>query len=158
MVSGRRIDSMKRTIFLALCISALAPVVACNIPPPSERRTRARPSATKTSATKATPPAPLPIDASAFYACRDFARMYTDIKAGIVTEAEMRERVKEIHQTARLAKPKDAPGLRESTEALLAAMTSGTTNEGLAAITAIANVCDTCVWQREQQKQQQSRR
>lgn len=60
-------------------------------------------------------------DASAWVACRDFAALTHDIRAGIVTPAEIRPRLQAIDSNAQLA---EDPEVRESARGMLREVTA----------------------------------
>lgn len=67
-------------------------------------------------------PAASGLDASAQLACRDFAGVARDANAGIITDAELREELKDINDRAQYS---DSPGVASAAQSMLAAMTSG---------------------------------
>lgn len=81
------------------------------------------------------------IDASATIACRDFRKAIVDVKNGILTDEEFRERIQKVYNNARLADEKIAPDVSDSSLKLLQAITSGTTKETTEATTSLEKAC-----------------
>jgi hypothetical protein len=80
-------------------------------------------------------------DASAVIACRDFRDAMRDLNAGILTGAELRLRVQAVYENARLADATVAPGVSDGARVLLAAITSGNTEQASAARDALLKAC-----------------
>jgi hypothetical protein len=97
-------------------------------------------------------------DASAHFACRDYSRLAKDLQGGLVNEPEMRTRVQQILENARLADAQKAPKVADSAQALLAAVTTGTTQEAVAAMKALTDACDVAVWQPEKAWEERRKR
>lgn len=80
-------------------------------------------------------------DASAVLACRDFRRTVADLDAGILTNAELRQRIQAVHENARLVDSTVAPGVADGARVLLAAVTQGATEQAKTAIGLLAKAC-----------------
>jgi hypothetical protein len=81
-------------------------------------------------------------DASAVIACRDFRKTVNDLGAGILNEADLRTRIKQVHENARLVDNSVAPGVRDTAQSLLATVTTGTTEDAAKAIKDLQVACD----------------
>jgi hypothetical protein len=68
------------------------------------------------------PPAAQPSDASARLACEHFRNVAGDVTAGILTGPELREKLQEVHETARVS---ENEGIASGAQAMLAGATSG---------------------------------
>jgi hypothetical protein len=77
-------------------------------------------------------------DASAQLACSHFFNVARDASAGILTEAELREKLKEVNDDARVS---DVSGVRNAAQAMLAAATSGDADSFTDAVTAMGDAC-----------------
>ncbi|HWB15894.1 MAG TPA: hypothetical protein VG538_05755 [Vicinamibacterales bacterium] len=86
-------------------------------------------------------PAQPAYDASAVIACRDFRSALKDTLDGTLTNAELRQRVQKVHDNARLADSKVAPGVADGARLLLAATTSGNRDEQARAIDLMRQAC-----------------
>jgi hypothetical protein len=78
-------------------------------------------------------------DASARAACEHFRNVMGDVAAGILTDAELRGKFREVHRSASVS---DEPGLAQAGTKLLAAMTTGTTEDLLEAAGRFDRECD----------------
>jgi hypothetical protein len=81
-------------------------------------------------------------DASAVYACEKFSRAIRDAKAGILTDRELRQRLQEVHEDARLSDPAVAPGVKEGAERVLAIVTGGQKGDFTEAVNALVAACN----------------
>ncbi len=79
-------------------------------------------------------------DASAQFACRDFVNAVTETQKGLLTEGELREKIKGVYANARLA---DDLTIRSAAEAMLREITAGTTEGGIQAFESFAKACRT---------------
>lgn len=78
-------------------------------------------------------------DAGAELACTHFRNSGSDYAAGILTYAEMRTKLQQVNNDARVA---DAVPVRTASERLLAAWTQGVGDTALASyVTALGNAC-----------------
>lgn len=73
-------------------------------------------------------------------ACTHFRNIVTD--AELMTEAEIRAKMREVHDDASIA----TPAVRSASRDALAAITSGTTAEFEAAITRLSAACSAAGW------------
>lgn len=80
---------------------------------------------------------PSKLDASAIIACQDFNRAISDVKAGILTNEEFRNKIQKVYDNARLG----SKGVKQQAQDLLKAVTSGTTEEAVAATQALQEAC-----------------
>jgi hypothetical protein len=79
-------------------------------------------------------------DASSRLACSHFFNVAGDASAGLLTEAELREKLKEVNDDARVS---EVAGVRNAAQAMLAAITSGDADAFTAAVTTMGNACRT---------------
>jgi hypothetical protein len=79
------------------------------------------------------------LDASAKIACRDFNRAIKDAKDGILTNEEFRAKVQKVYDNAKLSSDNEIKG---SARDLLAAATSGTTDDAVDATLALTKACN----------------
>lgn len=77
-------------------------------------------------------------DAPAELACAHFRNVAGDASSGLLTDAELREKLKEVHDNARLS---DTPEIRQHSEAMLAAVTQGDTESASDAISSFSEAC-----------------
>jgi hypothetical protein len=77
-------------------------------------------------------------DASAELACSHFRNVSGDAADGLLTDAELRDKLKEVHEDAQVS---EEPGVADSARRMLAAATSGDTAELELAITAMDQAC-----------------
>lgn len=77
-------------------------------------------------------------DASARAACRHFANIVGDVRAGILTDAELRDKLSEVHSSARAS---SNSRLASSAQAMLSAVTTGTPTDLAAAIASFDSAC-----------------
>lgn len=78
-------------------------------------------------------------DASARAACEHFRNVADDVADGILTPSELREKVKDIYDAAQVTKE---PGMAPAGRRLLAAATSGGTDELLSGFRRFDMECD----------------
>lgn len=113
-------------------------LIRSNDEPPDSPSTTTRPQTTAAPATAEPQPANEP-DASAKAACEHFRNIMSDVAAGILTDAELREKFREVHRSASVS---DEPGLAQAGTKLLASMTTGTTEDLLKAAGQFDRECD----------------
>jgi hypothetical protein len=103
--------------------------------------TTARPPAASGSAGTTSAPADTERepDASARAACQHFRNVMDDVAAGILTDAELREKAREVRN---MASGSEEPGLAQAGTRLLAGMTTGTTEDLLKAAGDFDRECD----------------
>jgi hypothetical protein len=77
-------------------------------------------------------------DASSRLACSHFFNVASDASAGVLTDAELREKLKEVNNDAKVS---DVAGVRNAARAMLAAATSGDGDAFTTAVTAMGNAC-----------------
>lgn len=77
-------------------------------------------------------------DASSRLACSHFFNVANDATAGVLTVEELREKLKEVNDNAKVS---EAPGIRESARAMLAAVTSDDGDGFLEAVEAMGDAC-----------------
>lgn len=80
---------------------------------------------------------PSKLDASATIACQDFNRAISDVKAGILTNEEFRDKIQKVYDNARLG----SKIVKQPAQDLLKAVTSGTTEEAVAATQGFQEAC-----------------
>lgn len=131
------------TNFLAIIagigiLAALLAAIGDDDQPPT---TTARPQATTGSAGTTSAPADTDRepDASARAACQHFRNVMDDVAAGILTDAELREKAREVRN---MASGSEEPGLAQAGTRLLAGMTTGTTEDLLEAAGDFDRECD----------------
>jgi hypothetical protein len=78
-------------------------------------------------------------DASARLACGHFYNVLGDVRDGVLTDFELREKLREIHDTARVS---ETPGIASSAQAMLAAATTGTSSDVLDAASRMVDACE----------------
>lgn len=78
-------------------------------------------------------------DASAELGCGHFRNIMGDVDAGILTDAELRTKFKEVYDTAYVS---ENPGIAEDARAMLAAITAGDGDPLVAAATAFSAACN----------------
>jgi pyruvate/2-oxoglutarate dehydrogenase complex dihydrolipoamide acyltransferase (E2) component len=93
-----------------------------------------------TSAPAPSPPTTQGPDRDSGLACRHFRNIVGD--ADVLSDAEIREKLKEVHDDANIATPAVQTAAREA----LAAVTSGTTEEFGAAIRSLSEACAAAGW------------
>jgi hypothetical protein len=98
--------------------------------------TTTRPAAVETTSPPSTARKP---DAGAQAACRHFRNVMRDVAAGILTDAELREKFREVQRSASVS---EEPGLAAAGTRLLASITTGTTEELLTAAGEFDKQCD----------------
>jgi hypothetical protein len=101
--------------------------------------TTARPRMGAAPASTEPEPADNEPDASAQAACAHFRNIMSDVAAGVLTDAELREKFREVHRSASVS---EEPGLAETGTKLLASMTTGTTEDLLEAAGRFDRECD----------------
>lgn len=77
-------------------------------------------------------------DASSRLACSHFFNVAGDASAGLLTETELREKLKEVNDNAKVS---DVAGVRNAARAMLAAATSGNADAFTDAVTSMGNAC-----------------
>jgi len=77
-------------------------------------------------------------DASAIIACRDFSSAINDVQKGLLTDAEIRGRIKDVQYNAHLA---DSFEIRSRGESMLRALTIGTPSDALKEFARFAEAC-----------------
>lgn len=150
-----------RSIVVAVIVAAALTTAGCSLPAPTARTaatatptaTHSAPPATPTPtptpvAPKPTPtpvapkPAPAPAkpkaDASAELGCTHFRNIMGDVSAGILTDAELRTKIKEVYDTAYVS---ENAGVPDGARAMLAAITAEDSTAFLAAATAFDGAC-----------------
>ncbi len=81
--------------------------------------------------------APSKLDASARDACEDFSRAISDVKVGILTDKEFRDKIQKVYDSAKLS----SKGVKQPAQDLLRAVTSGTTEEAATAVKVLQEAC-----------------
>lgn len=77
-------------------------------------------------------------DSSAVLACRDFRSVVRDAQAGVLTDTELRDKLKGVEDTASVS---EEPGVASSAREMLAAATAGNTEALAAAGDGMAEAC-----------------
>ena len=77
-------------------------------------------------------------DASSRLACSHFFNVANDASAGILTEAELREKLKEVNNDAQVS---DVSGVRNAAREMLSAATSGDADAFTEAVTDMGDAC-----------------
>lgn len=77
-------------------------------------------------------------DAAATLACQHFSNVLGDVRDGVLTDSEFRAKMQEVNDDAKVSE--DAQ-VRNSARDLLAAVTSGTTDEVTASTNSLAETC-----------------
>jgi hypothetical protein len=77
-------------------------------------------------------------DASARLACDHFRNIADDAAAGILAETEVRKKLREVHDDARLS---STPGIASGAQAMLAAVTTGTGDDLTTAVHRFRSAC-----------------
>lgn len=77
-------------------------------------------------------------DASSRLACSHFFNVASDASAGLFTVDELREKLKEVHDDAKVS---DVAGVRNAARAMLAAAASIDTDAFTEAVTAMGDAC-----------------
>jgi hypothetical protein len=72
-------------------------------------------------------------------ACTHFKNVYRDTADGVLTDAELREKIKEVNDTASAS---EVPKIRTAARELLSAVTIGTTDDALAAMANMLAICN----------------
>lgn len=78
------------------------------------------------------------VDASLRLACSHFYNVASDVTVGILTEAEVREKLREVYDDAKVS---DVAGVRSAAQAMLVAITSGDGDAFGAAVRAMDKNC-----------------
>lgn len=78
-------------------------------------------------------------DAPAELACMHFRNVAGDASSGLLTDAEVRSKLQEVHDDARLA---DTPEIRRKSEEMLAAFTQGSEGQAAEAVREFGEACD----------------
>lgn len=113
---------------LALIVIALATVGGCGALLSGGDESSSRPTRTDTSAS----------DASARLACSHWANTFADARDGLLTDAELRGKVQEVHDDARVS---TTPGIAGAARAMLAAMTAGNSEAFFVSAEEFASAC-----------------
>lgn len=79
-----------------------------------------------------------PEDILAESACEKFRIVADDVRAGVLTDSELRERLKDIYDEGRFADNKE---IADASERMLAAVTTGTEAEGATAVEDMDAAC-----------------
>lgn len=77
-------------------------------------------------------------DAPAEMACMHFRNVAGDASSGLLTDDELRSKLQEVHDDARLA---DSPEIRQQSEAMLAAVTQGDSQTASEAVQGFSAAC-----------------
>lgn len=80
-----------------------------------------------------------PGDASARAACGHFHNVAVDARDGVLTEDELREKLREVNDTAQAS---DVTPVRNAAREMFAAITSGTADEFDEAVRRMSSACD----------------
>jgi len=79
------------------------------------------------------------VDASTQVSCEHFRNIMNDVGQGVLNDVELREKLKEVHESATVS---DRADIREGGVAMLRAITTGTTEELLEAVGQFDQACD----------------
>ena len=141
-----------RSIVVAVIVAAALTTGGCSLPAPTARAAvTATPTATHSAPPVTPKPTPTPVapkpapapakpkaDASAELGCGHFRNIMGDVSAGILTDAELRTKIKEVYDTAYVS---ENAGIPDAARAMLAAITADDSNAFVAAVTAFDGAC-----------------
>jgi hypothetical protein len=126
-------------LILILVIPGAIALIRGNDEPADSPSTTAQPPTAAAPATAAPEPADDEPDASAKAACEHFRNIMSDVAAGILTDAELREKFRDVRRSASVS---EEPGLAQAGTKLLASMTTGSTEDLLEAAGRFDRECD----------------